>query len=64
VLAIYKPNEECILYADASITGLGAVLKQKQSDYKLHPIGYFSKKLLSYQQNYSITELEYLAIID
>ncbi len=64
VLAIYNPNEECILYTDASKIGLGAVLKQKQSDNKLHPIGYFSKKLLSYQQNYSITELEYLAIID
>jgi len=64
ILAIYNPNEECILYTDASKVGLGAVLKQKQSDNKLHPIGYFSKKLLKYQNNYSITELECLAIIE
>jgi transposase InsO family protein len=64
ILAIYNPNEECILYTDASKIGLGAVLKQKQLDNKLHPIGYFSKKLLNYQKNYSITELECLAIIE
>jgi len=34
------------LFTDASKIGLGAVLKQKQSNGKLHPIGYFSKKLL------------------
>jgi hypothetical protein len=64
VLAIFNPNEECVLYTDASKVGLGAVLKQKQLDKKLHPIAYFSKKLLPYQINYSITELECLSIIE
>ena len=63
VLCIYDPNRECILYTDASKIGLGAVLKQKQDDNFLHPIGYFSKKLLDYQKNYDITELECLAIV-
>ena len=44
VLAIYNPSEHCYLYTDASKVGLGAVLKQKQSDGQLHLIGYFSKK--------------------
>jgi hypothetical protein len=57
-------TEECILFTDASKIGLGAVLKQKQSNGKLHPIGYFSKKLLPYQTNYSVSEIECLAIIE
>jgi hypothetical protein len=64
ILAIYNPNEECILFTDASKIGLGAVLKQKQSNGKLHPIAYFSKKLLPYQTNYSVSELECLAIVE
>ena len=64
VLAIFNPNERCILETDASKLGLGAVLKQKGSDEQLHPIGYFSKKLTKHQQNYSITELECLAVIE
>ena len=64
VLAINNPSEHCYLYTDASKVGLGAVLKQKQSDGQLHPIGYFSKKLLKYQTNYTVTELECLALIE
>ena len=64
VLAIYNPNVPCYLYTDASRVGIGAVLKQPQTDKQLHPIGYFSKKLLQYQKNYSSTELECLAIIE
>ncbi|RWR98768.1 Retrotransposable element Tf2 protein type 1-like protein, partial [Dinothrombium tinctorium] len=60
ILALYNPNAHCYVYTDASKVGIGAVLKQKGED-KLHPIAYFSKKLLSYQQNYSITEIECLA---
>lgn len=62
ILCIYNPNEECFLFVDASKYGIGAVLKQFQSDKILKPIAYFSKKLLKYQQNYDITELECLAI--
>jgi putative transposase len=62
VLAIYNPEEKCHLFTDASKIGIGAVLKQKQEDQELHPIGYFSRKLLSYQKNYSASEIELLAI--
>ena len=64
VLAIHDPNKECYLYTDASGIGIGAVLKQIQDDNQLHPIGYFSRKLLDYQKNYAITELEALAIVE
>ena len=64
ILMLYKPNEPLFLYADASREGIGAVLKQLNAkSNKLHPVGYFSRKLLNYQKNYSVTELECLAIV-
>jgi hypothetical protein len=47
---------------DASIVGLGAVLSQQQEDSKLHPIVYASRAL-NKSENYSITELETLAVV-
>ena len=64
ILSIYNPTQECVLFTDASRIGIGAVLKQMQSDNKLHPVAYFSRKLLPYQQNYDVTELECLAIVE
>ena len=63
VLRIYDPSKTNYLFTDASKVGIGAILKQEHEG-TLHPIGYFSKKLLSYQLNYSITELECLAIVE
>ena len=65
VLRIYNPKAECFLFTDASGKGVAGVLKQFQSDdNEYHTIGYFSKKLLHYQKNYSATELELLAIVE
>ena len=50
------------LFTDACTTGVGAVLKQKHQD-TLKPIGYFSKKLSPAEKNYSISELETLAVV-
>lgn len=44
VLAIYDPKKMCHVFTDASIEGLGAVLKQIHEDGKLHPIAYFSMR--------------------
>src|SRR5699024_6327647 len=63
-LSIYNPKAKTVLYTDASRIGIGAILKQEQEDGEMHPVGYFSKRLLSYQRNYSTTELELLAIVD
>ena len=64
ILAIYNPQKECFLYTDASRLGIGAVLQQEQSDGKLHPIAYFSRKLYDYQQRYDVTQLECLEIVE
>ena len=54
---------EFILETDASTSGLGAVLSQKQQDGRLHPLAYASRKLQAAEKNYCITELETLGIV-
>lgn len=51
------------LDVDASATGAGAVLLQDDSNGVEHPIGYFSKKFLKHQLNYSTIEKETLALL-
>lgn len=63
VLANYDPNNETELHTDASKIGYGAVLLQKQSDNRFHPIAYFSKSVGKHEVNYHSYELETLAIV-
>ena len=63
VLAYPRFGEDFTLETDASIQGLGAVLSQKQEDGKLHPIAYASRALSKPERNYSVTELETLAVV-
>jgi len=64
ILKLYNHNYKCHLFVDASQLGLGAVLKQEHPDGNLYPISFHSRTLRPYEENYSITELECLAIID
>ena len=64
ILRIFSCEKPCILYCDASNVGIGAVLKQRDRDGKEHPVAYHSRKLLTHELNYAITELECLAIVD
>lgn len=57
-LSWYKSNTDCIIQTDASNDGLGAVLIQ---DGK--PIAFASRKLLSYEKNYSVIEKEFLGLV-
>ena len=63
VLAYPAFGQEFVLETDASISGLGAVLSQKQADGKIHPIAYASRSLNTAEKNYGITELETLAVV-
>ena len=52
------------LETDASGRGIGAVLSQKQDeDGKLHPVAFASRSLNAAERNYSISELETLAVV-
>ncbi|UYV72011.1 hypothetical protein LAZ67_9001548, partial [Cordylochernes scorpioides] len=64
VLYIYDPSKPCHLFTDASNLGISGVLKQPDEQGILHPIGYFSRKLHPYEQNYTASEIETLAIIN
>lgn len=63
VLAYPALDRDFVLETDASILGLGAILSQKQSDDLLHPVAFASRSLSRSEANYSITELETLAVV-
>jgi len=63
VLATPNFEKPFLLQTDASKTGIGAVLSQLDDDCKEHPIFYLSRKMLSNELNYSVSEKECLAIV-
>ena len=63
MLAYPSFGKDFTLETDASILSLGAVLLQLQGDFRLHPIAYASRALNKSKKNYSITELETLAVV-
>ena len=60
-LAYYDPNCPTIIAADASSTGIGAVLLQVQDDYKRRPFCYASRSLSDTEKRYAVIEKEALA---
>ena len=62
VLAYPDPNSEYLLKMDALRLGLGAMLSQKQSDGKYHPVAFGSRALHGVEANYHSTKLEFLAM--
>jgi hypothetical protein len=59
VLAYPKYSMEFEIYTGASSKQLGSVITQGN-----RPIAFFSRKLSTIQQKYSVTELELLAIVE
>ena len=52
-----------VLYTDASGTGLGAILSQKDDENRERVIAYASKSLNKAESNYRITDQECLVVI-
>ena len=62
VLAYPDPNKEYLLKTDASNLGLGAVLSQKQSDGRYHPVAFGNRISHGEEVNYHSAKLEFLAM--
>ena len=62
MLALYDARHETVLSADASLYGLGAVLRQKQPDGHFRPIAHASRALTETEQRYAQIENEALAV--
>ena len=61
VLALFNPNLDTTLSADASSYGIGAVLLQKQANGERKPVAYKSRALTPTEQRYAEIEKEALA---
>ena len=61
VLALFDPNQETVVSADASSYGLGAVLLQRQPSGERKPIAYISRSMTPTEQRYARVEKEALA---
>ena len=62
VLAFADFEKEFQLETDVSSEGLGAVLSQKQSDGKWHPVAFRSRELKGGEAKYHSLKLEFLAL--
>ncbi|GJZ23694.1 putative reverse transcriptase domain-containing protein [Tanacetum coccineum] len=58
ILALPEGNDDFIIYCDASIQGMGAVLMQKEK-----VIAYASRQLKPYEENYTTHDLELGAVV-
>ena len=65
VLSMPDPSRQFILEVDASETGIGAVLSQRDStDGQLHPCAFYSRRLTPAERNYDVGNRELLAVHD
>ena len=62
VLAYPDPNKEYLLKTNASKLGLGALLSQKQSDGRYHPVVFSSRALHGVEVNNNSMKLKFLAM--
>ena len=62
VLAYPDPSKEYLLETDAMKLRPGAVLSQKQSDGRYHPVAFGSRALHGVEVNYHSTKLKFLAM--
>lgn len=63
ILSIYSPRAETELHCDASASGFGGILLQKQDNNKWHPIAFWSQRTTPAESKYHSFELECLAVL-
>ena len=63
ILRHFDPSKPCIMETDASDYALGGVVSQYDENGLLHPIAFYSRKLLPAEMNYQIYDKELLAIV-
>lgn len=63
ILTLFEPSRKTVLETDCSGWAMGACLSQLDSEQRLRPVGYFSKKLSPPECNYDIHDKELLAIV-
>jgi Reverse transcriptase (RNA-dependent DNA polymerase)/RNase H-like domain found in reverse transcriptase/Spumavirus aspartic protease (A9) len=63
ILAYPDFSKPFLLFTDASLTALGAVIEQEGSDGLKRPIAYASRSTSAAERNYSSTELECAAVV-
>ena len=63
ILRHFDPAKACAIEADASDSALGAVCSQYDDEGRLHPVAFYSRKLLPAEMNYQIYDKELLAIV-
>ena len=64
VLGHIDAAKPVIIETDASDFAIGAVLSQRDSEGKLHPVTFHSRKFSPVEINYEIHDKELLAIVD
>ncbi|SAL94853.1 hypothetical protein [Absidia glauca] len=63
VLRHYNPDLPCVIETDASDFALGAVCSQADDQGQLHPLAFYSRKLIPAETNYQVYDKELLAIV-
>jgi RNase H-like domain found in reverse transcriptase/Reverse transcriptase (RNA-dependent DNA polymerase)/Integrase zinc binding domain/Chromo (CHRromatin Organisation MOdifier) domain len=63
ILALFNPETEIVVETDASDYAIGACLSQKDTDGRLHPVAFYSRKMSPAEKNYDIHDKELLAIV-
>jgi hypothetical protein len=64
ILLHFDYTKQCYLEVDSSDYVQGGVLSQKDNNGLLHPVAFFSRKLLPAECNYEIYDKELLAIVN